>query len=167
MAKDNKFLALLETYESRYDQQGFLVGDVFKFNDDFKSHDQYKDLPDNVRAVIDSMIDSGLHVRVSQVNADTGDVVVASDHGGGRLVGKIRIPSALGAPVDFGANLPPIADVQRRDDKVNIKPEEADPVPTHGNSAGPLDVSSGPVDEDEEVVEESVEDRDTYTQRYL
>ena len=107
------------------------------------------------------MIDSGLHVRVSQVNADTGDVVVASDYGGGRLVGKVRIPSALGAPVDFGVNLPPIADAQRRDDKVNIKPEEAAPVPIHGNSAGPLD-------EDEEVVSKSVEvRRDTYTQGYL
>jgi len=79
MAKDNKFLTLLEAYESRYNQKGFLVGDVFKFNDDFKSHDQYKALPDNVCAVIDSMIDSGLHIRVSQVGANQDHVVVASD----------------------------------------------------------------------------------------
>jgi hypothetical protein len=167
MAKDNKFLALLETYESRYNQQGFLVGDVFKFNDDFKSHDRYKDLPDNVRAVIDSMIDSGLHIRVSQINADLGDVVVASDYGGGRLVGKIRIPSALGQPVDFGVNLPPIADVQKHAGKVTIKPEEVPKLPAHSNSAGALEED----EEVEAVVAESAEDsaeiKVTYTQQYL
>jgi hypothetical protein len=162
MAKDKKFLSLLETYESRYNQQGFLVGDVFKFNDDFKSHDQYKNLPDNVRAAIDSMIDSGLHVRVSQINANSDNVVVASDYGGGRLVGKILIPSALGAPVDFGVNLPPIADVQKRYDKVNIKPEEVPELPQLSNSAGAVKA-----EEDEEVVAESIKTSDTYTQRYL
>jgi len=164
MAKDKKFLNLLEKYESRFEQQGFLVGDVFKFNSDFKSHEKYKDLPQNVKDVLDSMIDSGLHTRVSQVN-DRGDVVVASDHGGGRLVGKIRIPSALGEPVDFGVNLPPIADVQKRDDEVSIKPEEVPELPTLGNSEGPVK------EEDEEVVAESTEEvaekSDTYTQRYL
>jgi len=165
MAKDKKFLNLLEKYESRYEQQGFLVGDVFKFNSDFKSHEAYKALPGNVKEVIDSMIDSGLHTRVSQVNGDSGDVVVASDHGGGRLVGKIRIPTALGVPVDFGDNLAPIPEVQKRDDKVTIKPEEVPELPKHGNSEGPVK------EEDEEVVaestEESVESEDTYTQRYL
>ncbi len=38
MAKDNKFLKLLEKYQERFEQKGFLVGDVFKFNDNFKSH---------------------------------------------------------------------------------------------------------------------------------
>ncbi|MDH3930496.1 MAG: hypothetical protein OEV22_21410, partial [Deltaproteobacteria bacterium] len=86
-------------------------------------------------------------------------------HGGGRLVGKIRIPSALGEPVDFGVNLPPIADVQKRDDEVSIKPEEVPELPTLGNSEGPVK------EEDEEVVAESTEEvaekSDTYTQRYL
>jgi|MEHZ01.6.fsa_nt_MEHZ011640429.1_3 hypothetical protein len=165
MAKDNKFLTLLEAYESRYNQKGFLVGDVFKFNDDFKSHDQYKALPDNVCAVIDSMIDSGLHIRVSQVGADPENVVVASDQGGGRLINKITIPISLGAPVDFGINLPPIADVQKRYDKINIKPEEVPKLPSLSNSKG--EVKKGEGDEDEEVVAESVESNDTYTQRYL
>lgn len=163
MAKDNKFLSLFETYESRYDQKGFKVGDVFKFNDDFKSHDQYKGLPDNVKAVIDSMIDSGLHVRVSQVNADAGDVVVASDHGGGRLVGKIRLPLELGQPVDFGVNLPPVADVQKRDDKVNITPVDIPELPPLSNSEGAVKAD----EDEEEVVAESVKTRDTYTQRYI
>ena len=35
MAKDKKFLSLLEKYQSRFETKGFLVGDVFKFNDNF------------------------------------------------------------------------------------------------------------------------------------
>tara|TARA_R110000764_G_scaffold98800_1_gene183236 strand:- start:397 stop:891 length:495 start_codon:yes stop_codon:yes gene_type:complete len=164
MAKDKKFLDLLESYESRYNQNGFQVGDVFKFNDDFKSHDSYKALPDNVRAVIDSMIDSGLHTRVTSVK-DSDDLVVASDHGGGRLVGKITLPCALGAPVDFGDNLPPLADVQRRDDKVNISPVELPELEPLSNSEGP--VKKDEAEEDEEVVAESTEVKTPYTQQYL
>jgi len=119
----------------------------------------------NVCAIIDSMIDSGLHIRVSQVGADPENVVVASDQGGGRLINKITIPISLGAPVDFGINLPPIADVQKRYDKINIKPEEVPKLPSLSNSKG--EVKKGEGDEDEEVVAESVESNDTYTQRYL
>lgn len=171
MAKDKKFLNLLEKYESRYEQQGFLVGDVFKFNDDFKSHEKYKELPGNVKDVIDSMIDSGLHTRVSQVNADSDDVVVASDHGGGRLVGKIRIPCCLGAPVDFGVNLPPIADVQKRDDKVTVKPEEAEEIKFHDQEEDEEEVVAEETEvvaeEAEVATEEEVVAESSYTQKYL
>ena len=94
MAKDNKFLALLEKYQERFTQKGFLVGDVIKFDKDFKSKDSYKNMGDNVKEVIDSYIDSGLHIRVTQ--ADGGNnIVVAQDHGGGRFVGNVTIPTSL------------------------------------------------------------------------
>jgi len=35
-----KFVNLHESYMRRYERGGFLVGDVFKFNDDFKSSDR-------------------------------------------------------------------------------------------------------------------------------
>ena len=171
MAKDKKFLALLEKYQSRFEQKGFLVGDVFKFNDDFKSHEAYKALPANVKDVLDHYIDSGLHIRVTQVGGEYSDeIVVAQDHGGGRFVGKVAIPASLGQPVDFGANLPPIPQVQRREDKVDIKPVEVPELPENptdaptqvphegGNDTNPhVNVA----EEDEEVVAES------YTSKYL
>tara|TARA_R110001606_G_scaffold193884_1_gene341577 strand:- start:331 stop:822 length:492 start_codon:yes stop_codon:yes gene_type:complete len=163
MAKDKKFLKLFEAYESRFNQEGFLVGDVFKFNDDFKSHDEYKGLGANVKAAIDSMIDSGLHVRVSQVGANSDHVVVGSDQGGGRVINKITIPITLGEPVDFGINLPPIAEVQKRDDEVKVKPEEVPELPALSNSKGAVKAD----EDEEEVVAEKVETRDTYTQQYL
>ena len=52
MAKDKKFLSLLEKYQERFEQKGFLVGDVFKFNDNFKSHEAYKDLQPNVKTLL-------------------------------------------------------------------------------------------------------------------
>lgn len=167
MAKDKKFLALLEKYQERFEQKGFLVGDVFKFNDNFKSHEAYKALPANVKDVLDHYIESGLHIRVRQ--ADGGDeIVIAQDHGGGRFVGNVTIPCALGEPVDFGANLPPVPEVQRREDKVTIKPEEVPALPTDAtdmSNAAPTDdnFTTNPhlKEEDEEVVAES------YTKKYL
>lgn len=167
MAKNNKFLKLLEKYQERFEQKGFLVGDVFKFNDNFKSHDSYKDLPANVKDVLDSYIDSGLHMRVTQADGSN-DIVIAQDHGGGRFVGNVTVPCCLGEPVDFGANLPPIPEVQRREDKIDIKPVEVPELPTDAtdmSSAAPTDdnFTTNPdlKEEDEEVVEES------YTKRYI
>ena len=166
MAKNNKFLNLLEKYQSRFENKGFVVGDVFKFADDFKSHEEYKDLPENVKEVLDSYIDSGLHIRVTQIGGEYSDqIVVAQDHGGGRFVGKVAIPSCLGGPVDFGDNLPPIPEVQRREDKVTIKPEEVPALPTDEEGAVKTgeEFTTAPhlKDEDEEVVAES------YTKKYL
>lgn len=176
MAKDNKFLALLEKYQERFTQKGFLVGDVIKFNDNFKSHESYKSLPDNVKEVIDSYIDSGLHIRVTQADG-SGDVVVAQDHGGGRFVGNVTIPCCLGAPVDFGDNLPPVPEVQRHDTKVDIKPVEVPALPTDATDMDSKVPTEGgnvthPIhEEDEEVVEEKVEGpkekESSYTQQYL
>ncbi len=167
MAKDNKFLKLLEKYQERFEQKGFLVGDVFKFNDNFKSHESYKALPANVKEVLDSYIDSGLHIRVTQ--ADGSDhMVVAQDHGGGRFVGNVTIPCCLGEPVDFGDNLAPIPDVQRHETKIDIKPVEVPALPTDATDMGSEVPTEGGNDtnpylkeEDEEVVKES------YTQQYL
>ena len=95
--------------------------------------------------------------------------MIAQDHGGGRFVGNVTIPCCLGEPIDFGVNLPPIPDVQKREDKVNIKPEEVPPLPTDAtdmsNAAPTTDAfTTNPhlkAEDEEEVVEES------YTKNYL
>jgi len=133
-----KFVKLHESYMRRYERGGFLVGDVFKFNNNFKSSDGYKALGDNTRELIDQMVDSGLHVRVVGIKdssparypassqTSTLDVVlnIALDTGGGRYSHYCSIPGDLGQAVQYAPNLLPIPDAMRRADKVNIKPEE-------------------------------------------
>lgn len=140
MAKEKKFVNLFESYMRRFERAGFLVGDVFKFNDNFKSSDEYKALGSNVKELIDQMIESGLHVRVvgikdtsparypSNDGTSSLDVVldIALDSGGGRYTHYCSIPCCLGEPVQYAPNLPPIPDAMRRNDKVTIKPEEAE-----------------------------------------
>jgi hypothetical protein len=136
MAK--KYLTLVETYLSRFQRGGFLVGDVFKFNDNFKSTDQYKKLGLNVKDMIDQMIETGLNVRVvgikdttsprypgnPQTSSSDVELSLALDNGGGRYSHYINISPEMGQPLDIYPNLPPIPDAVVRKSKVNIKPEE-------------------------------------------
>ena len=57
MANQKKYLTLVEAYLSRYQRGGFQVGDLFKFNDKFKSLDCYKKLGDNTKQMLDQMIE--------------------------------------------------------------------------------------------------------------
>ena len=141
----NKFVTLHESYMRQYERGGFLVGQVFKFNDDFKSEECYKKLGNNTKELIDNMIDSGLHIRVTGIkdtsparypaNADTSslDVVLdlALDSGGGRYTHHVSVPGLLGQAVQYAPNLLPIPDAMRRKDKVIIKPEEAEEDPNN------------------------------------
>lgn len=138
MARDKKFIPLLESYMKRFERGGFLIGDVFKFNDNFKSSEDYKKLGQNVQDLIDQMIESGLHIRVVGIKdeepqrypaSDIGsslEVVLnlALDTGGGRYTHHVSVPMSLGQPVHYAPNLLPIPDAMRRKSKVNIKPEE-------------------------------------------
>ncbi len=133
-----KYLTLVEAYLSRFQRGGFLVGDVFKFNDNFKTTEQYKKLGQNVKDMIDQMIDTGLNVRVvgikdttsprypgnPQTSSSDVELSLALDNGGGRYTHYINISPEMGQPLDIYPNLPPIPDAARRKDKVNIKPEE-------------------------------------------
>ena len=101
-----KFVKLHESYMRRYERGGFLVGDVFKFNNNFKSSDGYTTLGDNTKELIDQIIDSGLHVRVVGIKdasparypasgqTSTLDVIlnIALDTGGGRYTHYCSIP---------------------------------------------------------------------------
>jgi hypothetical protein len=133
-----KFVNLHESYMRRYERGGFLVGDVFKFNDNFKSSDSFKALGSNTQGLIDQMLDSGLHIRVvgikdteptrypassDQSSLDV-NLDIALDTGGGRYSHYCTIPCCLGQAVQYAPNLLPIPDAMRRKDKVNIKPEE-------------------------------------------
>lgn len=139
MAKQKKFMPLLESYMKRFERGGFLVGDIFNFDDDFRNHDEYKALGQNVKDLIDEMIESGLHIRVVGIkdespqrypaNADGGSLSpvlnIALDNTGGRVTHHCSIPCCLGQPGESPyPGLDPIPDGVKRKDKVNIKPEE-------------------------------------------
>ena len=141
MAKQKKFIPLLESYMKRFERGGFLVGDIFKFNDNFKSHEEYKALGQSVKDMLDEMIDSGLHIRVVGIkdtspqrypaSGDGGSLApvlnIALDNSGGRITHNCSVPSCLGQPGESPyPNMDPIPDALRRKDKVNIKPEELD-----------------------------------------
>lgn len=135
-----KYLTLVETYLSRYMRGGFQVGDVFKFNDNFKTLDSYKKLGQNTKDFIDQMIETGLHVRVvgikdstsprypgnPQTSSNDVELTVALDNGGGRYTHYVNIMPDLGTAETFYPNLPPIPDAVVRKAKVNIKPEEVE-----------------------------------------
>jgi len=140
MTKQKKFLTLFEAYFSRHQRGGFLVGDVFKFNNDYKTTEGYKELGQNSKDLIDQMIDSGLNVRVVGIKDTTSprfpgnpqtasndvELTLALDNGGGRYTHYVNILPELGAPETFYPNLPPIPDAVKRKNNVNIKPEELD-----------------------------------------
>ena len=140
MARQKKFLPLFESYFSRYERGGFLVGDVFKFNSDFKSAEGYKKLGQNTKDMIEQMVDSGLHVRVVGIKDSTSprypgnpqtsstdvELTLALDNGGGRYSHYVNIYPDLGTPETFYPNLPPIPDAVVRPNNVNIKPEEVE-----------------------------------------
>lgn len=137
MAK--KYLTLVENYMKRFERGGFLVGDIFKFNDGFKSSDSYKRLGQNTKQLIDDMLETGLHVRVVGINDTNGqrypgnpqtsssadiELSLALDNGGGRYSHYVTLCPTLGQPESHYPNLPPIPDAVIRKNNVNIKPKE-------------------------------------------
>lgn len=133
-----KYLTLVENYLRRSQRGGFLVGDVFKFNDNFKSSPQYKNLGQNIKDMIEDMSKTGLHIRVVGINDVNGQrypgnpqtsstdvqLSLALDNGGGRYTHYITLDPSLGQPETYYPNLPPIPDAVKRKEKVNIKPKE-------------------------------------------
>jgi len=133
-----KFVKLHESYMRRYERGGFLVGDVFKFDDDYQSTDCYKALPKKTKDLLTKMIDSGLHIRVvgikdtepsrypasSQQSSLDVNLNLALDDGGGRYSHYVTVPGLLGQAVQYAPNLLPIPDALKRPSVVNIKPEE-------------------------------------------
>ena len=139
MAKQKRFIPLFESYMNRFERGGFLVGDIFNFNDNFKSHDEYKALGQSVQDMLDEMIESGLHIRVVGIkdvspqrypaSGDGGSLSpvlnIALDNTGGRITHRCSVPCCLGQPGESPyPNQDPIPDGLYRKDKVNIKPEE-------------------------------------------
>jgi hypothetical protein len=143
-----RFLALYESWLTRSNHSGFLVGDIVKFKDNALKHDHLKTQSDEVIKVIKALADSKGTIRVTNVinkypaTAAAGNpddfgpdfsVEVSEDMGGGRIGQSAIVHVGMLTRVDTTPNLEPVPDKNKRKDKINIKPEpvkdEAEEVP--------------------------------------
>ena len=83
---DKKFINLHESYMRRYERGGFLVGDCFKFNDNFKSTDEFKALGSNTQELLQQMIDSGINVRVVGISTKSTNSLSKLEASGPELI---------------------------------------------------------------------------------
>jgi len=143
---ERKFLKIVENTISRYSNGGFLVGDVVKLIDNYKSKESFKSLPVDVQEYVNSYFDTDKNYRVVNVktsqatgggagpadNANRGDsftVEVAMETGGGRydMQGKVTLNADILTKVKSENGMfdsPKVPDSDRYDNKEQIKPRE-------------------------------------------
>jgi hypothetical protein len=128
----------MESIITRATRGGFLVGDYIELISNYKSHQAYKDLHDNVKKDLDSLVDSKLHLRVIGINDTqpqryggnpdmiTGHVILslAQDQGGGRRYYNVLVPSCLCVVKSFYPNYAPFPDQFNYDNKEILQPQE-------------------------------------------
>jgi hypothetical protein len=143
-----RFLALYESWLTRSNHSGFLVGDIVKFKDGALKHDCVKSLSDEAVNAIKSLVDCKGTVRVTNVinkypavmaagNPDDFgpdfNIEVSEDMGGGRLGQGVVVHPGMLSKIDTVPNLEPVPDKNKYKSKVTIKPvvvkDEAEEVP--------------------------------------
>jgi hypothetical protein len=115
-----KFLDLCETVLTRTQQQGFVYNDVVDVD--------LNGVPAHLRDELEALRSQGLNLKVVDIisTAEGTTLLIGASHGGGRIVGKVPVPSTSCKVVDSSPNLETIPDALRRDNVITIKPE---PVP--------------------------------------
>jgi hypothetical protein len=139
---EKKFVKICESAMSRYTRGGVLVGDYVEFVKNYKKHQEYTQLHDNIKDAVEELIKSGLRIRVTGIDEyfpvrfpgssdmTNGKVTVkiAADQGGGRYMYSLVVPPCLLSTLDFYPNLPPLPDVFNREDNITMSPEEVEKV---------------------------------------
>jgi hypothetical protein len=135
---EKKFIKLFESVYQRYQREGgFLIGDYVKFKDNYKSAENYKNLNNDVKAMLDAMADCGLNIRVvddksymptSTPASPAGNGVqlaltIALDQGGGRYSDYVICCPSLLDKIDTYPNLMPLSPEREIKRDVNIKPK--------------------------------------------
>lgn len=145
------FVELFESAMQRYTLGGLLAGDVVIFKEGAFNDPWYKSLGENTKEKIQSMVNSGLNLRISAIknvlpavqgagNTDyTGtdyNVDITSEIAPGRYMDFVTVPGRMLQPKSSYPNLPEVPEVFKKDDpsrRVNIKPkklkDEAEEVP--------------------------------------
>lgn len=136
------FVDLYESAMQRYTLGGLLAGDVVIFREGAFNDPWYKALGENTKEKIQSMVNSGLNLRVSNIksvlpavqgagNTDyTGteyNVDITSEIAPGRYMDFVTVPGRMLQPKSSYPNLPEVPEVFKKDDpsrRVNIKPKK-------------------------------------------
>lgn len=143
-----RFLRLYESWLTRYNHGGFLVGDIVKFKDGALKHEFVGTQSDNLVVNIKELIANGKILRVINVinkypavmgvgnTDDTGPnftVEIGEDDGGGRVYKSAIVHVGMLDKIDTVPNLEPVPDNHKYNNKIKIKPEivkdEAEEVP--------------------------------------
>lgn len=140
-----KYEQLAEATISRYQSSGILIGDLIKFRKNILNHPKIKELGDNVKGAIKSMMDSDLTIRVCatrsvypDVNASGGLglsvattptefwVDVCQEYAPGLFKNPMSLPVEVIEVIETGINGAPVPDSLKRKGKINIKGKAVD-----------------------------------------
>ena len=133
-----RFLKLYESWLTRYNHGGFLMGDIVKFKPNALKHPfiatQSDDLVNNIKEIVKD----GYTLRVINVinkypavmgvgnTDDTGPnftVEVGEDQGGGRIFKSAIVHVGMLDKIDTTPGLEEVPDRNKYDNKIKIKPE--------------------------------------------
>lgn len=140
-----KYEKIIENTLGRYQQGGIMGGDIVKIKPNALKHPKVKDMSENMKGNIKMLMDTDLHITVIGVRStrdSRGEMSdglgvssttsptdfwcdVAVNHSPGFRGDPVTLPIEVLEKQDFGANLPPIPDSQKRVGNVNIKPIDA------------------------------------------
>lgn len=136
------FVDLYESAMQRYTLGGLLAGDLVVFREGAFNDPWYKGLGVNTKEKIQSMVNSGLNLRVSAIktvlpavqgagNTDyTGtefNADITAEIAPGKYMDFVTVPGRLLEPKSSYPNLPEVPEVFKKDDpsrRVNIKPKK-------------------------------------------
>ena len=145
MSFKGKFEAITEATLGRFQQGGIMVGDIVKIKSNAMKHPKVKEMADNMKGNIKMLMDTDLHLSVSAVKSIRGSQGDMSDglglgsttaptdfwvdicvlHSPGQKGNPVTLPIEVLERQDFGANLPPTPDSQRRADTTQINTVDA------------------------------------------
>lgn len=134
-----KFLKLYEGTITRYNNGGYLVGDIVKIKPNAFNHPKFEG-DEELKAQVKALMDSDLNIRVinimnqypavmganntDNINPFGRTIEIAQEIAPGRLYNKVSVPDEILVRVDFYPNLPPIPKSFKREDTSQIKPKE-------------------------------------------
>lgn len=137
---NKRFIKLYESWMSRYNHSGFLVGDIVKFKEDALKHEFFKTVASSIADRIKEIINNGCSLRVKNIinnypsvmgAANTDDagpdftVEVCEELAPGMFAASgVQVHPGVLEIIDVYPNLTPVPDKFKRKEKINIKPKE-------------------------------------------
>lgn len=151
----NKFQKLYEGTFTRFQGGGFLTGDLVRIKPNILKSEWASKLGQNYIEQLNRFLESDLNIRISSVKtlrpqrqgSLQQDMGVGNEYFAdvcleeipGKFMDFTEVPCEFLEMIDTGVNLPPIADSQKRENKINIKPEEVE----GGVTNNPMDPVAG------------------------